>query len=103
MNYQNIGPKEFKSGYENAVDAVLIDVRRPEEIAVNKIPGAIELDFYAADFAEKVLSLDKDKTYYIYCRSGNRSGQACGLMAQNGFANTINLAGGMLAWDVTEW
>jgi rhodanese-related sulfurtransferase len=43
--------------------------------------------------------LDKAKNYYIYCRSGKRSGQACAVFNHNGIANTYNLAGGMLEWN----
>ncbi|MDZ7680804.1 MAG: rhodanese-like domain-containing protein [Fodinibius sp.] len=38
-------------------------------------------------------SLDKDKTYYLYCRTGNRSGQAAELMVENGFDNVYNIGG----------
>jgi rhodanese-related sulfurtransferase len=42
--------------------------------------------------------MDKSKTYFLYCRSGNRSSQACRYMQESGF-NTYNLVGGMLDWD----
>jgi rhodanese-related sulfurtransferase len=41
----------------------------------------------------------KDQPIYVYCRSGNRSGQACLILETAGFTNTINVAGGMLAWQ----
>jgi len=43
--------------------------------------------------------LDKSKNYYIYCRSGNRSGQACAVFNQSGVQNTYNLIGGMMEWN----
>ena len=46
--------------------------------------------------------LSKNKNYYIYCRSGNRSGQACALLAANGFGKLVNLAGGMMAWETAN-
>jgi rhodanese-related sulfurtransferase len=98
MSYQNLAPAEFKAAFESADNAVIIDVRTPSEIAAGKIKGAIELDFFAPDFGQKVLALDKDKSYFIYCRSGNRSGQACMFLQMQGFANPVNLRGGMLAW-----
>ncbi|MEY3051815.1 MAG: hypothetical protein RLY31_1600 [Bacteroidota bacterium] len=78
---------------------VLLDVRTPAETAAGKIEGAVELDFYDPDFAGKVAGLDKDKTYLVYCRSGNRSGKACRLMKQQGFGHLYNLEGGYLAWS----
>jgi rhodanese-related sulfurtransferase len=101
MSYQNLAPVEFKAAFESADNAVIIDVRTPSEIAAGKIDGALELDFFAPDFGQKVLAFDKDKSYFIYCRSGNRSGQACAMMSQNGFKHLCNLAGGMMSWEVT--
>jgi len=43
--------------------------------------------------------LDKTKKYYVYCRSGGRSGQACNIMQQMGFGNTYNLIGGIMEWE----
>lgn len=78
---------------------VVLDVRTPEETAQGKIQGAIELDFRSPDFAAEVAKLDPEKTYLVYCRSGNRSGKACHLMAEKGFKNLFNLSGGYLAWN----
>ena len=50
-------------------------------------------------FIEKLNNLDKSKNYYVYCRSGNRSGQAAQLMGQLGFDEVYNLLGGMNEWD----
>jgi rhodanese-related sulfurtransferase len=100
MNYKNLTPVEFKQKSENTSDAVVLDVRTAAEIAGGKIKDAIEMDFFAADFNQKLLDMDKNKSYFIYCRSGNRSGQACAMMAANGFKNLYNLAGGMIAWEI---
>ncbi len=51
-----------------------------------------------SSFAQKVAALDKDKTYFVYCRSGNRSGNACEMMSKDGFKNLYNLSGGMMNW-----
>lgn len=102
MNFQNLNPTEFKAAIRNNKNAVILDVRTPAEIAAGKIDKAIEIDFFDNNFAEKALALDKSKDYYIYCRSGNRSGQACALMAANGFSNLVNLDGGMMAWEMVN-
>jgi len=57
------------------------------------------LDFRAEDFSEKLDGLDKDKTYFVYCRSGHRSSNACKMMADKGFGKIYNLVGGYLAWS----
>ena len=43
--------------------------------------------------------LDKTKNYYVYCRSGNRSGQACAIMKNLGFDKAFNLQGGFMNWE----
>lgn len=99
MKYTNLSPLQFKAAIENEKNAVVLDVRTPQEIAQGSIKGAIAIDFMANGFAQKVNDLDKSKSYYVYCRSGNRSGQACQLMAQMGFTKLVNLDGGMMAWE----
>lgn len=100
MSYQNLNPDDFKSAFETNKNAVIIDVRTPGEIAAGKIQSALEMDFFAPDFAQKLMTMDKNKAYFMVCRSGNRSGQACAFMSQNGFNEVYNLAGGMMAWEV---
>lgn len=80
--------------------AVILDVRTPEEVSQGYIPGAIHLDIYRGqEFINELEKLDKSKHYYVYCRSGNRSGQACSLMNQLGFETAWNLKGGFMEWE----
>ncbi len=102
MNYRELGPKEYLAEYQGNADAVLLDVRSPMEYAEGHIEGATLIDINDASFPEKVAHLDKGKTYYINCRSGARSGRACQYMASQGFANTINLRGGIMGWQDAE-
>jgi len=98
MKYRDLDTEEFKAGLAADKDIILIDVRTAEEVAMGKLEGAIVIDFFATDFQQTIINLDKSKSYYIYCRSGNRSGQACQIMGGLGFEKLVNLAGGMLAW-----
>ncbi|WP_394758441.1 rhodanese-like domain-containing protein, partial [Flavobacterium sp.] len=50
-------------------------------------------------FIYELEELDKSKNYYVYCKSGGRSGQACSIMRELGFETTYNLLGGMMEWD----
>lgn len=72
-------------------DTILLDVRTAEEYAAGHLDGAQLLDFNAGDVAAAVPNLDPDAEYFVYCRSGNRSGQAIALMEQAGFTNLTNL------------
>ena len=77
---------------------VVLDVRTPEEFAEGHLDGAVLVNFYDADFAEQLAALDTDVPYLVYCRSGNRSGQALGVMEQLGFASAVDVDGGIVAW-----
>ena len=87
-------------------NAVILDVRTDAEVADGIIENAIHIDIYKGqEFIDTIDELDKSKNYYVYCRSGNRSGQACNIMVEQlGFENTYNLEGGMLEWtgDVVD-
>ncbi|MDQ8204426.1 thioredoxin domain-containing protein [Pelagicoccus sp. SDUM812003] len=80
-------------------NAIVVDVRTPQEIAQGKVPNASEIDFYDPNFAAKASRLQKDKTILLYCRSGARSSQAAQQLNSMGFANIVNLNGGITAWQ----
>ena len=95
---ENLSAIEFKKEMSGS-DTIVIDVRTASEIANGKLaPDALELDFYAPDFREKLDALDRDKKYLIYCRSGNRSGQALKIMREMGFKNARHLEGGEISF-----
>lgn len=85
---------------EKDKQAVIIDVRTADEVEEGIIPNAVHLDIYlGAGFLEEVQKLDPEKHYYVYCRSGGRSVQACAVMESVGIKTTYNLLGGMEEWD----
>lgn len=77
----------------------VLDVRTAEEFAEGHLAGATQLDWYASDFADRVAELDRDATWVVYCRSGNRSAQATALMADQGFTAVNDVDGGIVAWQ----
>ena len=77
---------------------MVIDVRTPEEYAEGHIEGATLVDFSAPDFADRVAELDPDQDYLVYCRSGNRSGQAVAVMSGLGFERIYDMDGGTVAY-----
>lgn len=85
---------------ENAAnpDLVILDVRTAEEFDESRIDGAINLDLQDPGFAAGLDALDRDATYVVYCRSGNRSQAATAQMDQAGFTTVYEIEGGIVAW-----
>lgn len=83
---------------EPPADLVVLDVRTPEEFSEGHLTNAVNVDFYATDFAANLAALDKDVPYVLYCRSGNRSGITAGEMRSLGFTEVYEIDGGILSW-----
>ncbi len=88
---------EFIDKYTNTPNAMLIDVRTPGEFNTGHIDQAINIDFENSTFVSEIKKLDTTKTYFVYCRSGNRSGQAISVMKSNGIKNIYELNGGIIS------
>lgn len=74
-------------------NSVLLDVRTAEEFGSGHLEGAVMMDVLAGDFETRIADLDPSKTVYVYCRTGNRSGQAAEIMRANGFPRVTNIGG----------
>ncbi|MHA6247215.1 rhodanese-like domain-containing protein [Pontibacter sp. CAU 1760] len=96
-NYSDLDGKTFKAEFEKADNAELLDVRTVGEFASGTISGSKNLDFLSGQFQAALGKLDKDKAYYVFCRSGNRSSSACKLLADQGY-KAHNLVGGVGSW-----
>jgi rhodanese-related sulfurtransferase len=95
---KTITAEELKARIDAGEQLNIVDVREPHEHAEFNIGGTL----YPLG---RILSMDvdeleslKDKEVIFYCRSGNRSGQACMFAETMGFTNVVNLTGGMLQW-----
>jgi phage shock protein E len=97
-NSNTLNVADFKKSLSDST-TILLDVRTPEEYAEGHIAGAINIDYKGADFASRVDSLDKSKSYDLYCRSGHRSGESLKLMEEKGFTKVHHLDGGILKWQ----
>ncbi len=96
---QNISIEELKSRIDAGEKLNIIDVREPHENAEFNIGGQlIPLGQVQGLQIEAIEDL-KEEEIIVYCRSGNRSGQACLFLDALGFKNTKNVIGGMLAWQ----
>jgi rhodanese-related sulfurtransferase len=94
----HISPSDFKTAIDSG-EYTLLDIRTAQEFSTGHIAGASQSDFYQSSaFSTYLDSLNKNKKYLIYCRSGNRSGQALSIMKEKGFTNVSDLSGGITAW-----
>ena len=81
-------------------DAVFIDVRTPAEVSMGVVPGSVNIP--VDSLRDKIQTLDKDKTYIIYCAVGIRAYIAARMLVQNGFKDVRNLAGGFTTYRVAS-
>jgi len=97
---KNLTQEQWSKEVSEDKNSVILDVRTEEEFVEGYIPTAKNIDIYKGQgFLDEVEKLDKSKNYYVYCRSGARSAQACALMNQQGIENAYNLMGGITDWD----
>jgi phage shock protein E len=93
----NLGVAEFEAKTQES-DVIILDVRTKSEFNEGHIANSINIDFQSDTFLNEISKLDKSKTYAVYCRSGNRSGQAVSKMTNEEFISLYNLNGGVIDW-----
>jgi rhodanese-related sulfurtransferase len=97
---KHITQKEWIELLQEDSNAVILDVRTAEEQAFGIIENAICLDIFKTDeFLSELEKMDKTKNYYVYCKSGGRSANACVVLEQMGAQTTYNLLGGVSLWE----
>ena len=96
----DLNQEDWTKQYSEDNKSVVLDVRTEDEVELGIIPNAVHIDIYKGQgFIDDLEQLDKNKNYYVYCKSGGRSAQACAIMNQLGFENTHNLLGGFSDWQ----
>ncbi|MDT0293189.1 rhodanese-like domain-containing protein [Mesonia ostreae] len=96
---KDLTQEEWQEAIKNEANVEILDVRTQEEWDEGYIPGATLIDIQQPqEFMDAIHKLDKSKEYYVYCRAGGRSTQACQILDQMGFEKTHNLQGGFSDW-----
>lgn len=96
-----LSPQDFSQKVNASIDnpsTIILDVRTADEFNTGHLDKAVLIDYRSDDFSEKIKSLDPDKEYLIYCRSGVRSSGAIDSLKQLGFTHLTELEGGINAW-----
>ena len=96
----NLSAERFKAASTDTHQTIIIDLRTSDEMKKGYIKGAVQLDFLAKDAESKIDKLDKTKTYFIYCESGERSKDAAEYMGKHGFKRTYTLEKGFSDWSL---
>ncbi len=78
----------------------VVDVRTSKEYAQGHIPGAINIDFYASDFIDKMKAFHNDESIVIHCAVGGRSGKASKMLEKQGFKKVYDYNGGFKDWKL---
>ena len=91
----NLDQSTWLNQFHSEENAIILDVRTPEEFETSRIPNSKNIDFYnPQNFMLEIEKLDRDNSYYVYCRTGVRSANSCQLMNELGFDKVYNLLGG---------
>jgi rhodanese-related sulfurtransferase len=96
--FQEITSEEFQEKMKHP-GFVVLDVRTPDEWLHGYIFDSRKLDIHHPNFEKEIEKFDKKKDYLVYCLKGQRSAEACKLLAKHGFKKLYNLEGGLLKWD----
>lgn len=94
---QDITPEEAKERLDSDEAIILVDVRTKEEFDSGHIEGAVLLPVDQIQKNAADMFPDKDAVYFVYCRSGSRSGVATAMMVELGYQNVFDL-GGIIDW-----
>jgi rhodanese-related sulfurtransferase len=99
--YMNVSPAEARdllAKRSGDPRFVLLDVRTPKEFQAERIEGAGMVDYRSPSFRDEMAKLDREKTYLVYCRTGNRTKGALKVMRELGFRNLLHLSDGITGW-----
>ncbi|HBB26016.1 MAG TPA: rhodanese-like domain-containing protein [Bacteroidetes bacterium] len=95
---KELSPKDVMAMIRRDTSVVIVDVRTPEEYGQGHIAGSQQIDYYGAEFQERLQRLPKDRDIVLYCRSGKRSSDAMSFLVSIGYSRVFNLNGGIIAW-----
>ncbi|MBW2706510.1 MAG: rhodanese-like domain-containing protein [Deltaproteobacteria bacterium] len=101
QNITALSPKEALKLVETHTgdsDFVILDIRTPGEYQSGHLKNATMIDYYSKSFVDEIGRLDKQKSYLVYCRSGNRSARSMDLFKKLQFQKIYHLSSGINGW-----
>jgi len=94
----NLPPKEFSEKIKQTPDALIMDVRTPEEFSAGHLVNARNIDWNGNSFEAQIKTIDKSTPVFVYCQAGGRSSSAAKKMRSSGFTKVYELDGGFSDW-----
>lgn len=89
---------EFSEKIKALPTALILDVRTADEFSKGHLENAINIDWYSAEFKNRISVFDKTKPVMVYCLSGGRSAEAANVLRNEGFKEVYEMNGGIMKW-----
>lgn len=96
---ETLDSKLYSEKLDSTENPQLLDVRTPDEYAVEHLENAKNVDWNGSNFVSNAEKLDKSKPVFVYCKVGGRSNQAANKLSELGFQKIYNLEGGIMKWN----
>ena len=96
---QSIPPKAFSQKMEASSNAIILDVRTPDEFNEGHLKNAINIDVDGDHFQAEINKLNKSNPVYVYCYAGGRGSTAGKALIKAGFKEVYNMDGGIKEWE----
>jgi len=97
-NESLLPPSEFKKKVDSSANAIILDVRKPDEYGDGHLANAVNMNWNDDSFGTKIQTLDKAAPVFVYCYGGGRSSAAAKELRKQGFTEVYDLKGGFEAW-----
>jgi phage shock protein E len=95
---RDVTPRTAFEALETDPSIVILDIRTPWEFSRGHVEGAINIDFYAKDFADRIMALEPDRTYVMYCQAGGRSHALMRAFSGTNFKDVMHIPAGFSGW-----
>jgi len=95
---RDVTPEDAFGALQTDPSILVLDIRTPREFSAGHLEGAIHINYYDRDFAQKIRALDPARTYVMYCQAGGRSHALMRAFSQSPFRNVMHIPAGFSGW-----
>lgn len=98
MGLRDVSPEDAYLALQSDASIIVLDIRTPGEFATGHVEGALNIDYYARDFPDRIQALDPNQTYMVYCQKGVRSRSLMRALIGSQFDDVLHIAEGFDGW-----